>query len=1195
MLTKTKISMLAAIVGLYCSASADEVLNDAARDTLLEQKSFLEEQNFFAQKKYDKELEKTALYKLSLILDRRSPYYRLLEIQHRIREGGKSRESAYEDIEILCSESGSDYECREAKEFYSVTDSAMRVRLQPFFMHETNGAWELAVKDLEDIYSGPPLEDNLRLRYFLAMGNIEGREYEAVKGIDNLLATASKNTYLTKKAQAERHNILASGYANEGLRLIKDAKTEAMGIAKIKQAIETAPEHADRPYWEKRLKQESSYAILGKADAALAKGDVAAAIRYCNEGAVAMPNSPYPYTTLARIYATQGNAAMFRQSAAKAVSLAKNESESEAARIAGQMKSLEADLIVAEAKRAEESGNAEKAIKLYKQACAADPQNAWLRYRTAAMIAEHGGTASDGLSFFEAAGAKLLSSKAYADPYSLLLVKNGLPHKAKEVLAKHASKDANLKNRLNDLETSMKVEALAEAADKAAKSGDIQAAIKDRLAIAKLRPQDPWNLLDLGRLYAKSGDAESAKEVFFRYGGADKGTNEEFLYAEVLLLCELDEYDAAESKVKAFMNRNVNLAAADSKKDSKKTEKAAAEPTAYEIERESYKRAGFTGTAAKAEAYVAEQKTLHEAQVLRAEGKTEAAYQKLSSANSPSYSKTLADWLLEDGKPEESYAVRRSILDNEKNYEDLSAGFLADTARNAHRLGMDKDALEYLKKAEQKADSSSASDISALADAYGEMGMQEQEANIFERETVSPNGAGDRQYALFLRKKADFYDSVGRREESDALYKTAVANLRGIDSALYADDSLYTRDLRTPDEDADWLSSSLRSRAEKNYKYRHPVLTVAYKGYRDSGHSGYSDAYGHNVLASVDFGLLGGMAKFQVDTYALSEGHLSGMTYEDRYGSCYETGCSENKHKFVNPLFNFSWTGETFHFDIGTAPKIKRDSNKGSYAPIDLVGSFGGNFDLFGFSADLTAYRRAKINSLLSYHGDYDPLTGIAYGAVKALGAQLSLSRARTKDDGFWGSLSYEHLSGTNVESNNAFKAIAGWYYHVLNKPNEQVTLVPSVMYWHFDKNLSEYFLGHGGYFSPQNYLSAGLSAAWRKRLDDWSWEIKGSASWSRSSKDGGSRYPIRSLIYPDRSDRNASFSGSSDSSFGYAIEGSLERRITDSLVLGIHAKAAKGDDYSPFEAGIYFRYTFGGFNGDLPMGPLVPVPQQEW
>lgn len=114
---------------------------------------------------------------------------------------------------------------------------------------------------------------------------------------------------------------------------------------------------------------------------------------------------------------------------------------------------------------------------------------------------------------------------------------------------------------------------------------------------------------------------------------------------------------------------------------------------------------------------------------------------------------------------------------------------------------------------------------------------------------------------------------------------------------------------------------------------------------------------------------------------------------------------------------------------------------------------------------------------------------------MRANGGGVSLSYDKGEANGVWASLSGDQLSGKNVEDNWRVRWMTGYYYKVINENNRRVTVGLNNMIWHYDKDLSGYSLGQGGYYSPQEYLSFAVPVMWRQRTENWSWELGGSVS----------------------------------------------------------------------------------------------------
>lgn len=108
-------------------------------------------------------------------------------------------------------------------------------------------------------------------------------------------------------------------------------------------------------------------------------------------------------------------------------------------------------------------------------------------------------------------------------------------------------------------------------------------------------------------------------------------------------------------------------------------------------------------------------------------------------------------------------------------------------------------------------------------------------------------------------------------------------------------------------------------------------------------------------------------------------------------------------------------------------------------------------------------------------------------GGVRADGGGLSLSYDRGEAHGIWSSLGADSLTGKNVADNWRVRWMTGYYYKVINENNRRVTVGLNNMIWHYDKDLSGYTLGEGGYYSPQEYLSFAVPVTWRQRTENWS------------------------------------------------------------------------------------------------------------
>ncbi len=254
-------------------------------------------------------------------------------------------------------------------------------------------------------------------------------------------------------------------------------------------------------------------------------------------------------------------------------------------------------------------------------------------------------------------------------------------------------------------------------------------------------------------------------------------------------------------------------------------------------------------------------------------------------------------------------------------------------------------------------------------------------------------------------------------------------------------------------------------------------------------------------------------------------------------------------------------------------------------------GGVGYSNDWHNLGWTVTASRRPISSSLLSFGGAVDPYTGTKWGGVRKNGVQLDLSYDRGGPHGVWGNVAYHQLTGKNVADNQRMQAMAGYYYKVINENDRQVRVGLNTMWWHYQKDLSDYTLGQGGYYSPQQYLSFSLPLLYRERTENWSWELGGSVSISNSSTDGSKRYPLQGLIPDSLPDKYATNDSSSSSGTGYTVRALVERRITSHWSVGAGVDIQQAKDYTPSHALIYVRYALEPWLGDmdLPPQPLTP------
>src|SRR5207245_2406 len=185
----------------------------------------------------------------------------------------------------------------------------------------------------------------------------------------------------------------------------------------------------------------------------------------------------------------------------------------------------------------------------------------------------------------------------------------------------------------------------------------------------------------------------------------------------------------------------------------------------------------------------------------------------------------------------------------------------------------------------------------------------------------------------------------------------------------------------------------------------------------------------------------------------------------------------------------------TFGLDFGVSPQ--------GFPVENLTG--GLRFRPLGGPFTFTAVRDSVKDSLLSYAGTRDPGTGVIWGGVVSNTGTAQLDVKGTRNGGY-ANVSFSYITGKNVPNIWNASGAAGVYFTVL----KGLSVGLSVNGMHYDKNLSFFSLGQGGYFSPQQYGLAAIPISWFSRHKRFEYEIRASLGAQYIQQDSSSFFPTR-------------------------------------------------------------------------------------
>ena len=544
---------------------------------------------------------------------------------------------------------------------------------------------------------------------------------------------------------------------------------------------------------------------------------------------------------------------------------------------------------------------------------------------------------------------------------------------------------------------------------------------------------------------------------------------------------------------------------------------------------------------------------------------------------------TEADWALERGDAQQALA----------RYREVSA---KEPQNNDARLG-EIEALVALKdlpaaKARLQALPATVAEESVntgrrVANAAQSVGDADRAAMLYG--LLKPKAAKEmpsQSSALVFRDAARLEAAQNQPAAAQYDYRQAMV-ASGITATPPQSTEDYTRLTRNNEQD-DWLKRGIRSEAADLARQQDTTLTLAEDYARNKGTGGVSDFTAHTTMVQAETPLAQGKGWLRLDNVDLSAGTFSPNSLgniNETFGTCAngDATCNRDFRQHQNGTsVGIGYNSDKWSADIGTTPL--------GFEVTNWVGGFTWNTSVKDLGVSLTASRRPISSSLLAYAGARDPNTasGKTWGGVVATGGAVGLSYDKGGPHGVWADISAHQITGENVKDNSRERLMVGYYYKLLNENNRRATIGLNGMLWHYARDLSDYSLGQGGYYSPQTYNSLSVPLTWRQRTDNWSFDLGGSVSWSHSRTSGEPRYP---LSFGTLTSDNPSSSSSSSSGFGYTLQAAVERRLSAHWTLGLGMDIQQAKDYTPSHGMIYLRYSMAGWEGDLdmPLQPLTP------
>lgn len=520
-----------------------------------------------------------------------------------------------------------------------------------------------------------------------------------------------------------------------------------------------------------------------------------------------------------------------------------------------------------------------------------------------------------------------------------------------------------------------------------------------------------------------------------------------------------------------------------------------------------------------------------------------------------------ADLLLANQQPEQAMALYERISSKPEPFKtQAQVGLLQASAQSGDEATY-HDLHLILNK---KRDTLNAAQLMTVASVFNQLGYRN-DANTLNRLLDDTQDADALAYRNSMSIAMDNQQWTLAEERG----RQALNSDRIEKSAKPDEASLETLTLRELYDTADdyWLTRNVKSDIDTLHDRSDGHVLI---GWDYSARDGRNSSNQVPIEARIPIESLDGHLLLRADYVSIDSGELD--YYEKEPEKFPTTTTVQNDASGM--ALGVGWQAKDWQVDIGTTPI--------GFDHTTWVGGVSVDGDLGDFGWTAEASRRPETSSTLSYagmtvpSGTSDP-QGKKWGGVVRTGVKLNSSWDIGGPYGFWSSLQYHALTGENVEDNTRLGVLGGAYYKLIATDDQRLSIGTNLMYLDYDKNLGEYTLGHGGYYSPQSYFSVSLPVNYYGRYDStWSYQLSASISNSWTEEDA----PY--LSSSDSSERGGGF--------GASLQAAVEKRVSKRWYIGALVDLQRSEFYTPNHFMLYGKYTFNDRWQPIEYPPAVPT-----
>lgn len=338
---------------------------------------------------------------------------------------------------------------------------------------------------------------------------------------------------------------------------------------------------------------------------------------------------------------------------------------------------------------------------------------------------------------------------------------------------------------------------------------------------------------------------------------------------------------------------------------------------------------------------------------------------------------------------------------------------------------------------------------------------------------------------------------------------------------------------------------------------------------------------------------LAGRLRFTFSPMVLYSGSLAMLdpTVGDRFGRIGTVTLDPTTKDITQSAagvgIDLSWAYHGWTLFVGTTPL--------GFPLWTMTGGASWRASFGGFGIGVSGGRRSVTDSLLSYSGATDPVSGRTWGMVTANGGRLDVGY-RHGAQLYYAYGGFEWLLGQHVQQNRRGLAGAGLRWRLHEWSGLALHTGLSFGFMSYARNLRFFTWGQGGYFSPQLFFNGGVPIIFEGRRGKFEVHMEGELGLNWFREHGVPYYPSDAGLQAMRETRldpitneplESIVPGKTSISMMVNLRARLAYRFTSQLVLGLDLAFHTAADYQEFIGGIFLGWGFKP--GSVPRTPVLP------